>query len=88
MKRLSTGVGVKKRLTINLLANTLSTVPKVFCSFNSTTPLPTGAQNFSVYVAGISSGSKQVDAAKALIAFLTSPTANQAALTANGFETP
>ena len=51
------------------------------------TPLPTGAQSFSVYVAGISSGSKQVDAAKALIAFLTSPTAKQA-LTANGFETP
>ncbi len=51
------------------------------------TPLPTGAQSYSVYVAGISSGSKQVDAAKALIAFLTSPAAKQA-LTANGFETP
>jgi ABC-type Fe3+ transport system substrate-binding protein len=35
----------------------------------------------------ISSGSKQVDAAKALIAFLTSPAAKQA-LRANGFETP
>jgi molybdate transport system substrate-binding protein len=51
------------------------------------TPLPTGAQSYSVYVAGVSSGSKQVDAAKALIAFLTSPAAKQA-LTANGFETP
>jgi molybdate transport system substrate-binding protein len=51
------------------------------------TPLPSGAQNYSVYVAGIGSGSKQVDAAKALIAFLTSPAAKQA-LTANGFETP
>ena len=51
------------------------------------TALPTGAQSFSVYVAGISSGSKQVDAAKALIAFLTSPAARQA-LRANGFETP
>jgi molybdate transport system substrate-binding protein len=50
-------------------------------------PLPTGAQSYSVYVAGVSSGSKQVDAAKALIAFLTSPAAKQA-LTANGFETP
>jgi molybdate transport system substrate-binding protein len=40
-----------------------------------------------VYVAGVSSGSKQVDAAKALIAFLTSPAAKQA-LSANGFETP
>jgi molybdate transport system substrate-binding protein len=51
------------------------------------TPLPTGVQSYSVYVAGISSGSKQVDAAKALIAFLTSPPAKQA-LKANGFETP
>ena len=50
-------------------------------------PLPTGAQSYSVYVAGISSGSKQVDAAKALIAFLTSSAVKQA-LTANGFETP
>jgi hypothetical protein len=40
-----------------------------------------------VYVAGISSGSKQVDAAKSLIVFLTS-TAVKQALTANGFETP
>ena len=50
-------------------------------------PLPTGAQSYSVYVAGISSTSKQVDAAKALIAFLTSPAVKQT-LTANGFETP
>ena len=48
-------------------------------------PLPTGAQSYSVYVAGISSGSKQADAAKALIAFLTSPAVKQA-LKANGFE--
>jgi len=48
-------------------------------------PLPTGAQSYSLYVAGISSGSKQADAAKALIAFLTSPAVKQA-LTANGFE--
>jgi molybdate transport system substrate-binding protein len=34
-------------------------------------PLPAGAQSYSVYVAGVSSGSKQVDAATALIAFLT-----------------
>ena len=49
------------------------------------TPLPTGAQSYSLYIAGISSGSKQVDAAKALIAFLTSPAIKQA-LTVNGFE--
>ena len=48
-------------------------------------PLPTGAQSYSVYVAGISSGSKQVEAAKALIAFLISPAVKQA-LAANGFE--
>jgi molybdate transport system substrate-binding protein len=49
--------------------------------------LPAGAQSYSVYVAGISSGSKQVDAAKALITFLSSPAVKQA-LMANGFETP
>jgi molybdate transport system substrate-binding protein len=48
-------------------------------------PLPTEAQSYSSYVAGISSGSKQADAGKALIAFLTSPAVKQA-LTANGFE--
>jgi molybdate transport system substrate-binding protein len=51
------------------------------------TPLPAGAQSYSVYVAGVSSGSKQVDAAKALIAFLTSPAVKQA-FSASGFETP
>jgi molybdate transport system substrate-binding protein len=50
-------------------------------------PLPAGAQSYSVYVAGVSSGSKEVDAAKALIAFLTSPAAKQA-LKTGGFETP
>jgi molybdate transport system substrate-binding protein len=48
-------------------------------------PLPTGAQSYSVYVAAISSGSKQVDGAKALIAFLISPTAKQS-FAAGGFE--
>lgn len=47
--------------------------------------LPAEVQNYSLYVAGINAGSKQVDAAKALIAYLTSPVVKQA-LTANGFE--
>ncbi len=47
--------------------------------------LPAEVQSYSLYVAGINANSKQVDAAKALIAFLTSPTVKQA-LTANGFE--
>jgi len=47
--------------------------------------LPAEVQNYSLYVAGINAGSNQVDAAKALIAFLTSPVVKQA-LTANGFE--
>jgi molybdate transport system substrate-binding protein len=47
--------------------------------------LPAEVQNYSLYVAGISASSKQVDAAKALIAYLTSPAVKQA-LTANGFE--
>jgi ABC-type molybdate transport system substrate-binding protein len=50
-------------------------------------PLPAGAQSYSVYVAGVSLGSKEVDAAQALIGFLTSPSVRQV-LTANGFETP
>jgi molybdate transport system substrate-binding protein len=48
-------------------------------------PLPAEVQNYSVYVAGINSGSKQADAARALIAFLTSPSVKQA-FRANGFE--
>ena len=48
-------------------------------------PLPTEAQSYSVYVAGVTSGSKDGEAAKALIAFLTSPAVTQA-LTASGFE--
>lgn len=48
-------------------------------------PLPTGAQSYSLYVEGVSSASKDADAAKALIAFLTSPAVKQA-FKANGFE--
>jgi molybdate transport system substrate-binding protein len=47
--------------------------------------LPAEVQNYSLYVAGINADSKQVDAAKALIAYLTSPVVKRA-LTANGFE--
>jgi len=50
-------------------------------------PLPAGAQSYSVYAAGIGSSSTQVDAAKGLIAFLTSAPIKQA-LTTNGFELP
>jgi len=47
--------------------------------------LPAEVQNYSLYVAGVNADSKQIDAAKALIAYLTSPGVKQA-LTANGFE--
>jgi molybdate transport system substrate-binding protein len=47
--------------------------------------LPAEVQNYSLYVARINADSKQVDAAKTLIAYLTSPAVKQA-LTANGFE--
>ena len=47
--------------------------------------LPAEVQSYSLYVAGINAGSTQPDAAKALIAFLTSPAFKQA-LTSNGFE--
>jgi molybdate transport system substrate-binding protein len=47
--------------------------------------LPVEVQNFSLYVAGITTASKQVEAAKALIAYLTSSGVKQA-LVASGFE--
>ena len=47
--------------------------------------LPAEIQNFTLYVAGIPAASKQADAAKALINFLSSPAA-QAGLKAKGFE--
>jgi molybdate transport system substrate-binding protein len=47
--------------------------------------LPAEVQNYSLYVAGINASSNQVDAAKALITYLTSPAVKQG-LTANGFE--
>jgi molybdate transport system substrate-binding protein len=48
-------------------------------------PLPAEIQTYTVYTLGIVASSKQVDAAKALIVFLTSPAAKQA-LAAKGFE--
>lgn len=50
-----------------------------------TIPLPGEVQNYTLYAAGIGAGSKQADAAKALIAFLSSPVAKQA-ITAKGFD--
>jgi molybdate transport system substrate-binding protein len=47
--------------------------------------LPGEVQNYSLYVAGIDATSNHVDAARALIAFLTSPAVKQA-LTAARFE--
>ena len=47
--------------------------------------LPSEVQSYSVYVAGVGSDSKEADAAKALIAFLTSPAVKQA-LSEKGFE--
>lgn len=46
--------------------------------------LPAEVQNYSLYVAGINAVSQQIDGAKALIAYLTSPV--KQALTDNGFE--
>ncbi len=48
-------------------------------------PLPGEIQTYTVYTLGIVASSKQVDTAKSLIAFLTSPAAKQA-LAAKGFE--
>jgi molybdate transport system substrate-binding protein len=62
------------------VASDLSLVPGI-----ESVALPAAVQNYSLYVAGINAGSKQVDAAKALIAYLTSPAVKQG-LTENGFE--
>jgi molybdate transport system substrate-binding protein len=48
-------------------------------------PLPAEIQTYTAYTLGIPASSKKVDAAKALIAFLTSPAAKQA-FAAKGFE--
>jgi molybdate transport system substrate-binding protein len=48
-------------------------------------PLPAEIQTYTTYTLGIVASNKHVDAAKALIAFLTSPAAKQA-LAAKGFE--
>jgi molybdate transport system substrate-binding protein len=48
-------------------------------------PLPADIQTYTTYTLGIVASSKQVDAAKALITFLTSPASKQA-LAAKGFE--
>ena len=48
-------------------------------------PLPSEIQTYTVYTLGVVASSKQVEVAKALIAFLTSPTAKEA-LAAKGFE--
>jgi molybdate transport system substrate-binding protein len=48
-------------------------------------PLPAEIQTYTTYTLGIVATSKEVDAAKALIAFLASPAAKQA-LAAKGFE--
>lgn len=47
--------------------------------------LPAAVQKYSLYVAGVNAGSKQVEGAQALIAYLKSPAVAQA-LAANGFE--
>lgn len=62
------------------VASDLSLVPGI-----EAVALPAEVQSYSLYVAGINADSKQPDAAKALIAYLTSPAVKQA-LTANGFE--
>jgi molybdate transport system substrate-binding protein len=48
-------------------------------------PLPSAIQNYTQFAPGIVTGSNQADAARALVAFLTSPPA-QSVLKAKGFE--
>jgi molybdate transport system substrate-binding protein len=62
------------------VASDLSLVPGI-----EAVALPSEVQSYSLYVAGITAGSKQVEEAKALIAYLKSAAVKQA-LIANGFE--
>ena len=48
-------------------------------------PLPSAIQNYTQFAPGIVSGSSQIDAARALVTFLSSPAA-QTVLKAKGFE--
>jgi molybdate transport system substrate-binding protein len=48
-------------------------------------PLPSAIQNYTQFAAGISAGSTQPDAGKALVTLLSSPAA-QAVLRTKGFE--
>ena len=50
-------------------------------------PLPTGAQSYVLFSAGIGANSKQSEAAKAFIGFITSAGA-QEALKSRGYENP
>jgi molybdate transport system substrate-binding protein len=62
------------------VASDLSLVPGI-----EAVALPPELQSYSLYVAGINAGSKQIEGAKALIAYLTSLPVKDA-LRANGFE--
>lgn len=62
------------------VASDLSLVPGI-----EAVALPAEVQSYSLYVAGVNADSKQIEGAKALIAYLTSPVVKRA-LTANGFE--
>jgi len=50
-------------------------------------PLPASIQNYTLFAGGIVAASKEQEAAKALIQFISSPTA-QAIWKARGFEAP
>ena len=62
------------------VASDLSLVPGI-----EAVALPAEVQSYSLYVAGINAESKQIEGAKALIAYLKS-SAVKDALTANAFE--
>jgi molybdate transport system substrate-binding protein len=48
-------------------------------------PLPSAIQNYTHFVPGVVTGSSQADAAKAMVVYLSTPSA-QAVLKAKGFE--
>jgi molybdate transport system substrate-binding protein len=50
-------------------------------------PLPAAIQNYTLFTGGVVAASKEHEAAKALLRFISSPTA-QAIWTAKGFEPP
>ena len=99
LERLGIAVEMKPKTKLSTLATLYASVAsgEVEIGFNQVSeilaqptvelagPLPSAIQNYTQFAPGIVSGSSQIDAARALVTFLSSPAA-QTVLKAKGFE--